>query len=104
MQSRPPDWPLPRPDRLHHVVEDFLTSWDGPQTHILPLRRFLETSTGKDMRHFYAEDCLQMALTHQNVPEACQQHYVTGKGLLNEGHLKTSIGMIEHEIYETAPT
>ena len=41
---------LPPPDRLHHMVEDFLAMWDTPLTHILPLRRFLETCIQKDMR------------------------------------------------------
>jgi len=30
---------LPTPSRLHHIVEDFLTEFDGPITHILTLRR-----------------------------------------------------------------
>ncbi|EOA92727.1 FAD-dependent oxidoreductase domain-containing protein 2, partial [Anas platyrhynchos] len=25
MKLRPPDWPLPRPAAIHHIVEDFLT-------------------------------------------------------------------------------
>lgn len=30
---------LPTPDRLHHIVEDFLTEFDAPISHILPTRR-----------------------------------------------------------------
>ena len=30
---------LPVPDRLHHIVEDFLTEFDAPISHILPTRR-----------------------------------------------------------------
>lgn len=30
---------LPEPDRLHHIVEDFLTEFDAPISHILPTRR-----------------------------------------------------------------
>jgi len=66
---------LPRPDRLHHMVEDFLTAWDAPLSHVLPLRRFLEHSTGKDLRQFFAEDCLQLAMTHSSLPEACRRQF-----------------------------
>ena len=29
---------LPRPQRIHHIVEDFLTDFTAPTSHILPLR------------------------------------------------------------------
>ena len=32
---------LPKPDRLHHIVEDFLTEFDARTSHLLPLRRYL---------------------------------------------------------------
>ncbi|KAM4021437.1 FAD-dependent oxidoreductase domain-containing protein 2 isoform 2-T2 [Anomaloglossus baeobatrachus] len=54
MDLRPQGWPLPRPDHIHHVVEDFLTDWTGPNSHMLPLRRFLENCLKKDLRNFYA--------------------------------------------------
>jgi len=54
MRLRPPDWPLPRPDAVHHIVEDFLTDWTAPNAHILPLRRFLENCLGTDLRSFFA--------------------------------------------------
>lgn len=69
---------LPRPDRLHHVVEDFLTSWDGQTSHILPLRRFLEYITDSDLRTFFAQSCFKMLMTHTTVPRSCQQHYLDG--------------------------
>ncbi|KAI0232319.1 FAD-dependent oxidoreductase domain-containing protein 2 [Lamellibrachia satsuma] len=72
---------LPRPDHKHHIVEDFLTLWDGPVSHILPLRRFLETVTHRDLRNFYADDCFEMAMLHQTVPLYCQQHYLKGAGI-----------------------
>lgn len=31
---------LPKPVRLHHIVEDFLTEFDGVTSHVLPLRRY----------------------------------------------------------------
>ncbi|XP_068672051.1 FAD-dependent oxidoreductase domain-containing protein 2-like [Montipora foliosa] len=50
---------LPRPHRLHHVVEDFLTLWTAPTSHILPLRRFIETVVGGDLRSFFASTCFK---------------------------------------------
>lgn len=54
VRFRPADWPLPRPTAIHHIVEDFLTDWTAPVSHILPLRRFLENCLGTDLRGFYA--------------------------------------------------
>lgn len=71
---------MPRPTNIHHIVEDFLTSWTSPYTHILPLRHFIENCTQHDLRNFYATDCLSMALLHMNVPIMCQQ-YLQGQGL-----------------------
>ncbi|XP_045607554.2 FAD-dependent oxidoreductase domain-containing protein 2 isoform X2 [Procambarus clarkii] len=63
--------PLPRPTRVHHVLEDFLTVWTAQQSHILPLRRFLEFVTRRDMRHHYAHSCLSYALTNGTPPPFC---------------------------------
>lgn len=54
MKLRPPGWPLPRPKAIHHMVEDFLTEWGTPISHIQPLRRFLEHCVQTDLRAFYA--------------------------------------------------
>lgn len=72
---------LPKPKLMHHIVEDFLTIWDAPVSHILPLRRFIEKVLGHDLRHFFAENCLKMALTHSKVPLSCQQDFMQGHGL-----------------------
>ncbi len=71
---------MPQPDRVHHIVEDFLTLWEGPKSHILPLRRFIETVVDDDLRHFFAEDCLKMALVYSEVPKSCQE-FNKGSGL-----------------------
>ncbi|KAK3862612.1 hypothetical protein Pcinc_031546, partial [Petrolisthes cinctipes] len=63
--------PLPRPTRLHHVLEDFNTLWTAQESHILPLRRFLETVTELDLRHHYAHTCLLHSLTRHNPPPTC---------------------------------
>ena len=72
---------LPKPDRYHHIVEDFLTDWYSfpqhkvwwwfyslyvlPRTsrlrHVLPLRRFLESIVGQDLRRFLPETCFQVS-------------------------------------------
>ncbi|MPC99401.1 FAD-dependent oxidoreductase domain-containing protein 2 [Portunus trituberculatus] len=62
---------LPKPARLHHMLEDFLTVWTSQQSHILPLRRFLEYITGMDLRHHYAHTCLAHALTNGRAPHLC---------------------------------
>ena len=72
---------LPRPKLMHHVVEDFLTAWDGPVSHILPLRRFLEGAIGQNLQHFFAEDCMEKRLLFQTVPFSCQDGFMEGKGL-----------------------
>ncbi|XP_075407103.1 FAD-dependent oxidoreductase domain-containing protein 2 [Tenrec ecaudatus] len=88
VRFRPADWLLPRPDAIHHVVEDFLTDWTAPVGHILPLRRFLENCLATDLRHFYAESCFRFALTRQKLPPSCQQGYLRQRGLLGTEHLR----------------
>ena len=69
MQEKGPKEHLPRPDSVHHIVEDFLTTWDAPTSHILPLRRFIENIIQHDMRYYFAEDCHQMTLQYGSVPD-----------------------------------
>ncbi|XP_069593258.1 FAD-dependent oxidoreductase domain-containing protein 2 isoform X2 [Ranitomeya imitator] len=88
MEFRPQGWPLPRPDHIHHVVEDFLTDWTGPNSHMLPLRRFLENCLQKDLRTFYADSCFVFSLTHQKLPIFCQQVYLQGQGLKRKEELR----------------
>jgi len=93
---------LPKPDRLHHTIEDFLTTWDAPNTHILPLRRFLEYSTGKDLRQFFVEDCLEIALTHFSLPDACKRQFKLEDddlGMVAGGMKKNNS---EHEVNRSA--
>nr|XP_028601489.1 FAD-dependent oxidoreductase domain-containing protein 2 isoform X1 [Podarcis muralis]XP_028601490.1 FAD-dependent oxidoreductase domain-containing protein 2 isoform X1 [Podarcis muralis] len=87
MRLCPPDWPLPRPDAIHHIVEDFLTDWTAPNAHILPLRRFLENCLETDLRRFYAESCFLFALTRQKLPPFCQQGYMRMQGLMGNERL-----------------
>ncbi|KAL2309268.1 hypothetical protein Nmel_005458 [Mimus melanotis] len=88
MRLCPPDWPLPRPDAIHHVVEDFLTDWTAPNAHILPLRRFLENCLSTDLRNFFAESCFLFAFTHQKLPPSCQQGYMRMQGLVGSQELR----------------
>ncbi|XP_066293105.1 FAD-dependent oxidoreductase domain-containing protein 2-like [Branchiostoma lanceolatum] len=89
MLARPEKWILPRPNHLHHTVEDFLTSFTAPKSHILPIRRFLETSLDTDLRSFFAESCFKMALKHRSVPQECQEHYLQGQGLIPTAPIHT---------------
>ncbi|XP_075038819.1 FAD-dependent oxidoreductase domain-containing protein 2 isoform X1 [Mixophyes fleayi] len=85
---RPENWPLPRPDQIHHVVEDFLTDWTSPMSHMLPLRRFLENCLQIDLRAFYADSCFVFSLTHQKLPIFCQQGYLQNQGLKGTAYLR----------------
>lgn len=87
MRQRPVGWPLPRPDALHHMVEDFLTEWDQPISHSQPLRRFLEHCLQTDLRPFYAESCFLMSLTSHNPPVFCRQGYLRKQGIIGNSHL-----------------
>jgi hypothetical protein len=62
---------LPRPARVHHVLEDFLTQWTAPVTHVLPLRRFLESCVDADLREFSNEECFVAELTTREGPLGC---------------------------------
>ncbi|XP_064633746.1 FAD-dependent oxidoreductase domain-containing protein 2-like [Lineus longissimus] len=78
---------LPKPRRIHHIVEDFLTHWMSPISHILPLRRFIEYCLEEDMREFYAESCFRYSLTSHTVPRKCE-NYLQGQGLSGTPELK----------------
>lgn len=85
MHGRRPSDVLPRPSRMHHTVEDFLTTWDAPISHVLPMRRFVESTidmgAGKDLRSYFADSCFVAALTHQSLPLSCSEHYMAGNGI-----------------------
>ncbi|XP_069823501.1 FAD-dependent oxidoreductase domain-containing protein 2 [Dendropsophus ebraccatus] len=98
MELRPEGWPLPRPDHIHHVVEDFLTDWTGPNSHILPLRRFLENCLQKDLRTFYADSCFIFSLTHQKLPVYCQQGYLQNQGLKGKDEHRDYTNHLERNV------
>ena len=81
---------LPRPAKIHHMVEDFLTFWTTPLSHLLPLRRFLEGVFQTDMREYFSATCFAAALTHSTVPTRCED-YLKGMGFLgNEEMMKAA--------------
>uniref|UniRef100_W5N2I0 FAD-dependent oxidoreductase domain containing 2 n=1 Tax=Lepisosteus oculatus TaxID=7918 RepID=W5N2I0_LEPOC len=91
MRLRPRGWPLPRPQAVHHMVEDFLTEWEGPVSHSQPLRRFLEHCLTSDLRTFYAavpESCFRFTLTHRKPPLSCRQGYLKKQGLVGTEWLR----------------
>ncbi|KAG5832097.1 hypothetical protein ANANG_G00287490 [Anguilla anguilla] len=87
MRQRPAGWPLPRPKAVHHIIEDFLTKWDAPISHIQPLRRFLEHCLQTDLRAFYAESCFRFSLTNRRPPTFCYQAYLKKQGLIGNSQL-----------------
>src|SRR6218665_2845079 len=73
---------LPRPTAIHHIVEDFLTKWDAPISHIQPFRMFLENILSNDLRYFAGEECLVLSLTHSRIPFLCSKQFLEGQTLL----------------------
>lgn len=111
MKLRPHGWPLPRPKAVHHMIEDFLTEWDGPVSHVQPLQRFLQHCVHSDLRNFYADSCFHLSLTHRQPPLSCRHGYLKGQGLMRSGQLKqktysavvSSPGQREDKPVEDAP-
>lgn len=106
MKFRPHGWPLPRPKAIHHMVEDFLTEWDGPVSHIQPLRRFLEHAVQTDLRAFYAESCFRFSLTHRKPPIFCQRGYLKQQGVVPDHQLWQDVhaaGLTPTEAESDAP-
>ncbi|KAL8620878.1 hypothetical protein ACOMHN_047049 [Nucella lapillus] len=81
MKKRSKKEVLPRPNAIHHIVEDFLTAWDGPESHVSPLRRFMEHVTHADLRMRFAQPCFLEAMTHGQPSPACVSGYMQGQGL-----------------------
>ncbi|XP_022795419.1 FAD-dependent oxidoreductase domain-containing protein 2-like [Stylophora pistillata] len=82
---------LPRPDRIHHMVEDFLTQWTAPNSHMLPLRRFIENVVQSDLRSFFASTCFKIMMTQKTAPINCQGHYTEGPMLPTPKHLRDTL-------------
>lgn len=78
---------LPRPTAIHHIVEDFLTKWDAPISHIQPFRMFLENILSTDLRYFAGEECLVLSLTHSRIPFMCSKQFLEGQALLIDATL-----------------
>lgn len=82
MRMKPSDWILPKPDMIHHIVEDFLTDWTATLSHINPLRNFLEEVLQLDTRWQFADECFALRLTQAELPYTCEKYYMRGRGLL----------------------
>ncbi|XP_059155814.1 FAD-dependent oxidoreductase domain-containing protein 2-like [Physella acuta] len=81
---------LPRPDSLHHIVEDFLVLWQSQNEHVTPVRRWLESVLNRSLRSYFSERCFEMAMTYADVPESCDKNYNLGQGLLGAPELLSS--------------
>ena len=63
---------LPKPTKVHHILEDFLTEWTAPKSHILLLRRFLESILNTNLKFQSQNSCLSYALQYVTAPIYCQ--------------------------------
>ncbi|CAL1532638.1 unnamed protein product [Lymnaea stagnalis] len=79
---------LPRPDSIHHVVEDFLVVWQSTNEHIRPLRRWIESVLNRNLRHYFSDTCFEMAMTHSTVPGSCERGLLRGQGLFGTPELR----------------
>lgn len=94
MVNRPTKDILPRPTTLHHMVEDFLTHWDSPIAHIIPLRHFLGNITGADLRLRFSQQCFQAGLLYTQPSVACADFFLKEQGLTASPRMqKSSITM-----------
>ncbi|KAJ8318871.1 hypothetical protein KUTeg_003962 [Tegillarca granosa] len=76
--SIPKEQLLPRPTRLHHMVEDFNTIWHHPYTHVQPLTTFLENCIDTDLSLYSNEMCALYYMTNKQVPAMCS-HYINDR-------------------------
>lgn len=53
--------------RVHHIIENLLTSWTHPDDHILPLRVFLENILNSNLEQRTANSYLRNKLRHKHV-------------------------------------
>ena len=81
MRQRAPKQTLPRPVAMHHMVEDFLTLWDGPHTHLAPLRHFLDHVTAADLRSRFAQPCFMESMTNREPSAMCNDQFMQGQGM-----------------------
>jgi hypothetical protein len=62
-------------DTVYHVLEDFLTNWHARQSHVLPMRRFVESIFQQDLRQFSSETCFKFLFHYGNyLPLSCKEH------------------------------
>ena len=80
--AKPRNFILPLPDRIHHIIEDFTTKFDAHATHILSLRHFISACIGQDLRFYYADQCMMLAMTRRTLPIGCR-HFESEPGPSN---------------------
>ncbi|XP_059476682.1 FAD-dependent oxidoreductase domain-containing protein 2-like [Neocloeon triangulifer] len=72
---------LPRPEKMHHVLEDFLTQWTAPSTHVNPLRRFLESCVNAELKSATENACFVGELVSKGDRPTCADFRTRGHGL-----------------------
>ena len=66
---------LEKADKVHHVIEDFLTFWIDSDSHQLHLRRFFESIIDTDLRNFSSHECVGFFLAYGSYPESCKRYF-----------------------------
>ncbi|RDD41256.1 FAD-dependent oxidoreductase domain-containing protein 2 [Trichoplax sp. H2] len=64
---------MPVPDRIHHVLEDFLTDWSVYSHHGHYLKLFLEKIFKLDLDNYYAGNCFAFAMSFKKMPITCSK-------------------------------
>lgn len=68
------------PPQVHHIAEDLHTDWTARNSHVIPLRRFVESLFKEDLRDYTIDSCFKLFLSHGwSLPLACKQHYLAGQ-------------------------
>ena len=91
IKSKHPKETLPKPDGLHHIIEDFTTVFDGPTMHMLPLRRWWEFFSEIDLRTFTAESCIGYDMLYDLsgtdgkpvMPPFCDEYFVRDESVFS---------------------
>ncbi|KAK3089494.1 hypothetical protein FSP39_004045 [Pinctada imbricata] len=77
MTSRKKRELLPKPDGLHHMVEDFNTDWSRPVTHVIPLRAFIGSMLNVSLAGFSQNECFLFSLSYDSLPQRCLEYLST---------------------------
>ncbi|RDD41254.1 FAD-dependent oxidoreductase domain-containing protein 2 [Trichoplax sp. H2] len=67
---------LPKANKIHHVVEDFLTDWSVYSEHGHYLKLFIENLFRKDLNQYYTSSCYELSMTFKSLPGSCKRQCI----------------------------